>query len=38
MFAQSYLKPLSNEQIKDRMYLSRDMRFPTMWYVQPAKA
>ena len=19
-------------------YLSRDMRFPTMWYVRPAKA
>ena len=21
----------------EMFYLSRDMRFPTMWYVQPAK-
>ena len=28
------LQPLTVSQIK----LSRDMRFPTMWYVRPAKA
>ena len=22
----------------DHLYLNRDMRFPTMWYVRPTKA
>ena len=29
---------LNDPKVKDQNNMSRDMRFPTMWYVQPAKA
>ena len=36
----AYLPPptLCIQGLKDKIKLSRDMRFPTMWFVRPAKA